>query len=127
MNHESQNPDRLLVLPNSNTIGTSAAIRSKVWSPAKPESNESGTKRLAFTKTAIPKSSIQDVTVVKVDKGIEKFIIQLNDHQAELLELGRQLQSVDLKPMLEYSRGNPCIALSAKVTFFSLIILDFTR
>ena len=119
--HLSYNADGLPLLPNFPSEGSSPAFRTKIWTPAKLGSDESASQKLIYIKPIIEKSDIADVSVIKADNGIKKFIVQLNKWKTELSDLREKLQSLDLLPMTQHFRGNPCIALCAKVLNMLLI------
>ena len=67
----------------------------------------------AYVASEIRPGIISEIKVTYIQNGPHKFTVQLKEAQFGLNLLRKQIDSLQLEPMVEFSRGSPCIALSS--------------
>ena len=96
------------------------AIRHKLVAPTPPIALSSTVGQTSSAAASSGQSYIAsemklgmnyEVIVTNIEDGVRKFSVQLKESEAELQELRRRLDCVQLRPMRNPIRGRPCLAL----------------
>ena len=104
----------------SQLINHSAIYRDVPVTPTPPSTMSSTVSRTSSAAASSGRSYIAsemklgmkyDVIVTNIEDGVRKFSVQLKQSEVELQELRRKLDSVQLRLMMNPSRGKPCLAL----------------